>query len=372
MLELESRSWVWGALWVALAAACGGEEAGEPLGPLPDPRTYALDGDGPFAVGYRTLEVSYTSPAGPRELLVHLWYPTEQPGGEHPVYSGLFPDEASFVDAPRARPAYDGRFPLLVHSHGHLGFAGNSADIMRHFATHGWLAVAPDHTDNTLSMNIEPRPTRHFFERPLDIRASLDAVQALPASDPLAGLGDVARVAMTGHSFGTYTTWVSGGAAFDLAALEAACEGGELPSGECTSDELAVFAEQDLSEPRVTVVIPMAGGARDELFGAAGYDAVDVPVLLMTGSEDEVGAAALFDRVSDAVDMTWVDIAGGCHQLFGLGGCELLDDGRGFPIVNAYVLAFARRYVLGDEHPDVVAVVEGTELVADEVTFERK
>lgn len=359
-----------GILFVLAGVACdGGEET--TLDPLPDPLSYAVGEEGPFAVGYRTIDASYTSPAGPRELLVHIWYPTESPAGENPAYAGLFPDDAAFIDAALARPAYDGHFPVLVHSHGHLGFAGNSADIMRHFASHGWVAVAPDHTDNTLSMNIEPRPTRHFFERPLDIRASLDAVENLPAGDPLAGFCDTEHVAMTGHSFGTYTTWVSGGAAFDLAAIQAACDAGEVPSGGCTADEIAVFAE-DLSEPRVKVAIPMAGGAREQFFGDSGYDAVGVPFVLMTGTDDDVGAAEVFDGIAASVDFTWIDVTGGCHQLFGLGGCELIGDDEGFAIVNAYTLAFARRYALEDGDAEVAAIVDGSRVVSEKVSFQKK
>src|SRR5690606_30061117 len=102
------------------------------------------------------------------------------------------------------------------------------ADIMRHFASHGWVAIAPDHTDNLLGSAVEPRPLRHYYERPLDIRATLDALEQLAPEDPLAGLADLTQVAMTGHSFGVYTTWASGGATYDLAALQAACDADEL------------------------------------------------------------------------------------------------------------------------------------------------
>ena len=325
--------------------------------PVPEPQAAAVDAMGPYGVGYRSLPVTYTSPAGERSFVLHIWYPTEEPSGDNPSYLGVFLDDASFVDAPLGRSAYD-RFPVLVHSHGHMGFGGNSAFIMRHFASHGWVALAPDHTDNTLADAVEPRPTRHFYERPLDIRQSLDTLDGLAPPDPLAGATDTSRVIMTGHSFGTYTAWASAGAAFDTAAIDDACANGGLPSGMCSDADKAAFMT-DLSEPRVAVAVPMAGGTRDELFGATGYDAVTVPVLLMTGSEDDVGAQALFDRLDPSVDMRWVDMAGGCHQLFGLGGCANLPDAEGQPLVNGYVLAYARHFVLGDEADDVMARVNG-------------
>src|SRR5690606_18326942 len=117
---IQVRKRALGILVVAVAAiACDDGDETTPLGPLPDPLTYPVGEDGPFAVGYRTVDGSYTSPAGARELLVHVWYPTEAPAGESPSYAGLFPDDEAFSDAALARPAYDGHFPVLVHSHGH-------------------------------------------------------------------------------------------------------------------------------------------------------------------------------------------------------------------------------------------------------------
>jgi len=358
-------------LLVAATAACGGDETSPPQEePLPDPLTYPVSETGPFQVGHRMIAVSYESPVtGTRTLEVNLWYPTSDTEGPAPTYSMLFDDEDVIADASTLPPAYEGGYPVLVHSHGHRGYGGNSSDLMRHFASHGWLVIAPEHKDNTLLNAIEPRPFYHYYQRPLDIRACLDALENLPDDDPVAGKVDMSNVAMTGHSFGTYTTWAVAGAAYDVDAIQAACDAGELEV-DCPPDELAVF-ETDLSDPRVEVAIPMAGGARDNFFGEDGYDAVTIPMLLMTGSDDEVGAQELFDRVT-SVDLTWVEIAGGCHQIFGFGDCPNIANEVGFPIVNTYALAFARRYALDDDDPTVVGIVEGTETVAPEATFQSK
>lgn len=337
---------------------------------MPDPLTYPVDETGPFAVGHRLIDVSYESPVtGTRTLEVNLWYPTGDTEGTPPTYSMIFDDDDVFSDASTLPPAYPGGYPVLVHSHGHRGYGGNSSDLMRHFASHGWLVVAPEHKDNTLLGGIDPRPFHHYYQRPLDIRACLDALEDLPADDPVAGKIDMSQVAMTGHSFGTYTAWAVAGASFDVDAIQAACDSGELEV-ECPPDEMAVF-ETDLSDPRVEVAVPMAGGGRDAFFGTDGYDAATIPMLLMTGSEDEVGAQELFDGIG-SVDLTWVDVAGGCHQLYGYGDCPNLPNEIGFPIVNTYVLAFARRYALDDDDSAVEAIVEGTDTVAPEVTFQAK
>ncbi|MSP24114.1 MAG: hypothetical protein EXR75_02900 [Myxococcales bacterium] len=358
----------------AQTSACGGnEEPGPTLGPVPDPLSYDVAADGPFAAGYRTLTTSYESPGGlgARTLTLNIWYPSEEAGGPTPVYSKLFGDDDVYVDAPLARPAFESGAPVLVHSHGFRGYGGNSSELMRHFATHGWVAIAPDHRDNTLLDAVDPLPLYHHFQRPLDIRAALDALATLAPNDPLAGAVDLEHVAMSGHSFGTFTAWASAGATFARASIEAACETGELARAGCTDALIDVFTTE-LAEPRLRAAIPMAGGARDHFFGADGYDTAKIPILLMTGTDDDVGAASLFDKVSADVELTWVDIEGGCHQLFGFGGCKNIDDAVGFPIVNATALAFARFHVLGDDDAHVAAIVGGTETVSELLHYKSK
>ncbi len=355
-------------------------DADDPDVPLPEPLTWPVGEAGPYRVGYRTMQVTY-DPAGapaPRTVKLHLWYPTLDETGEGARYLGLFPDDDSFVDASLAPPeaGYGDRYPVHVHSHGHMGFAGSSASLMRHFATHGWVVAAPDHTGNTLADALNPRPTWMYFVRGLDISASLDHLAALPAdgdaADPLAGQLALDAVVMSGHSYGGYTTFAVAGAAFDMARLQADCAAGQGPGGApCSDDELAVFAA-GTRDPRVVAAIPMAAGNR-AMFGDAGYAAVQAPILMMTGAAD--------DSVKNLGegDPTWaaltgpalrVDIAGGCHQVFALGGCDAISDAEGFGIVNHYALGFARRHVLGD--PTVDALLSGDVQVSPAVSFSAK
>jgi predicted dienelactone hydrolase len=320
-----------------------------------------VDAAGPFRVGYRSFEHRYT-PAGlseERAITLHIWYPTEATSGKHPTYNGFFPDEEALENAPAAGPL-DASYPVHVHSHGHQGFGGTSAFLMRRFASHGWVAIAPDHVGDLLGAHGDSGTIAHYIKRPGDISASLDALAALPANDPLARV-DVSRVIMSGHSRGCHTVWSVVGASFDPDA------GGLDPA---TPAELAVFA-QGFRDPRVVAAIPMAGTYSRDWFGVDGYKAASVPMLALTGSEDNAASARFrFDNLPGA-DLTWVELAGGCHQTFALGFCDTLQTEEGFGIVDAYAMAFARVTLLGDTDAKSLGILEGTTEVSAKATLHR-
>lgn len=320
-----------------------------------------VDGPGPFHVGYRSFEHRYT-PVGlseERVITVHVWYPTQATSGDHPTYNGLVLDEESIVNAPAA-PPLDATYPVHVHSHGHQGFGATSAFLMRRFASHGWVAVAPDHVGDLLGSHADSETIAHYIKRPGDISAALDAMAALPANDPLARV-DVSRVIMSGHSRGCHTVWSVAGATFDPDAggLDAA-----------TPAELAVFA-QGFRDPRVIAAIPMAGTYSADWFGVDGYRAVSIPMLALTGSDDNASAARYrFDTLPGA-DLTWVELAGGCHQTFALGFCDTLATEEGFGIVDTYAMAFARVQLLGDTDAKSLGILAGTTVVSTKATLHR-
>lgn len=366
---------VLGLLALSTFAAGCAEESTTPPDETVDPMSWSIKEAGPYACGHRVVDLVYTNSLGTeRTVPLHLWYPSNTAEGEHPKYRALFEDEYAWEDVPLAQSAYKGGFPILVHSHGYKGFAGNSHRMMCTFASHGYVAAAPEHVGNTIGDTPDPMPLSVYYNRLLDIRAALDWLAETPSEDPLAGKTDLTHVAMSGHSFGTYTAWGVAGATFDVAAVQADCDSGKVSP--CTAEEIALF-EGDLSESRAKLVIPMAGG-KNGFYGQSGLNSAKVPVLLMTGSLDDVGAAKLFDEVSQ-VNLTWVDVEGGCHQLFGLGnnvladsGCQVLADEDGFALVHPWELAFVRYHLFGDKTAEVVNLVEGVESISPLVTMKHK
>lgn len=337
------------ALLVALVG-CGDDD------PI-DPASLSALEPGPFEVGYRTWEITYAAPGGvgERTIPVHVWFPATEAGTITPRYEVIVRDDDVYSDVEPAPPVHEGGYPVHVYSHGHLGFGGTSADLMRYYATHGWVCIAPDHIGNTLSTGIDPRETSIYFLRGTDVSAALDALEALPADDPLSA-ARTERVVMSGHSFGVHSTWAIAGA--DFTNARARCDAGEVPSGECTEDEIATF-EAGVRDERVVAVIPMAGSIDRNWFGPTGHASVDIPVLSMSGTLDPVGADTQFAETPE-LDHTWVLLENGCHSAFSLGGCDQIENDDAFHVVNSYALAFGRAHVTGDLLPEERGVLDGT------------
>lgn len=341
-----------------LLIGCSGDKdtaTSDPAPPGVDWRSLDAQEAGPFSVGHRTLEHTYTAFEGdkPRTITVDVWYPTEDSSGDDAIYA-YGSDALAFEDAAPAAPIHDGGYPVHLHSHGFQGWGATSSFMMRHFASHGWVAVAPNHVGNLLADHEDPLYTAHYIHKLRDLQESLDI---LPDA-ALAGEPRLDAVVLSGHSFGaSYSTWGGAGARFD--AVEETCANESMPAGGCTAAELAAFTSGTLQDDRVAAIIPMAGTVRQSFFGETGYEAVTEPVLFMSGTEDGPDSSQEQWETATQAQMLWTSLEGGCHQSFALGQCSTLDVELGYTIVNTYALAFARKHILGDDTYD--SLLDATE-----------
>jgi predicted dienelactone hydrolase len=361
------------ALMVALSIpACGGDEGGFKF----DPAAHSPGERGPFNAGYRVVETTYTTPSGEsRTVPVHLWYPTRVDGAGYstPTYGGiLIRDPESFIDAPPAEPAHEGgRYPVLVYSHGHQGLEGGHHRLMKHLASQGWLGVAVGHVGNRLFDEADHTviPLDQFIWRATDVSAALDALDSLPEGDPLAGRAETSRVVLTGHSRGTYSAWAVAGAPFDTAFIAEACEGGEHFGGGCTEANVAAF-DEGFADARVVAIVPTAGGGHAEMFGGFENMTTALPVLYMTAEGDAHQGAPLFESVPASVDLLWVELSGGCHEIFNTGfGCVEDVEAYGDAAFFGYATAFSRRHVLGEASEEILGILDGSVEVRPEATL---
>ncbi|NCG21290.1 MAG: hypothetical protein GWP91_19960 [Rhodobacterales bacterium] len=344
------------SLTLILVLACGGDTAptdsAASTASTIDPLSWPVNASGAFNVGYQTWEVTYEPLAGEsRTVALNVWYPTDDTEGSAANYLGIAPDDQVFVDATPASPAYDQGYPVHAHSHGHMGWGATSANTARYFASHGWLYVSPNHTENTLLDNVDPAPQGAFYHRPLDVRAVIDAIQDLPADHVLAGLADTSKVLITGHSRGVPTVWSLMGADFDPAKSEDYCAG-------CSADQLALF-ESGVQETRAVAAITLDGGFPSDWMTADGQDSVSVPLMDMSAEEGHTTHQDQWDRFT-GLDYSWLEVVDACHQTFALGGCTELSDEEGFHMVNTYALALGRSAVLNDTDDQVLGLLDGS------------
>lgn len=341
---------------------------------IPDP--FAL---GPYGIGQVTFEdaeaLRYTSELDGVERTLRLvaWYPTDETRGESP----LFQREDVFLDASLSNTSTT--YPVLLYSHGTKGFAEDSYMLMERYASHGFIVVALDHMGDTTVNRNDQRPTEMYAWRSLDISAIIDWLSAPDAQHIFSGKTD-GRFALTGHSYGGYTTFLSAGAAFSDAAFEDCRQG--VSNAFCSSmtPEYESRMREGFRDPRLKAVMPIAAGNSYEL-GPDGVAEIEIPTMMVTGGLDkncsEERHGDPYWAALDGVEDVRVQLTTAGHHTFTL-TCEFFADlGRddngctdanidpelGQNLTAAYVLSFAWKHLDGSSAYD--SILSG-ETVLDE------
>jgi len=164
--------------------------------------------------------------------------------------------------------------PVVLFSHGLGGSRQGNAYMGEHWAARGYVTVFPQHVGSDTSVWKDKSPAeamramrtaanaQNFTLRVEDIHRTLDALERWnddPAS-PLHGRLDLAHIGMSGHSFGAVTTQAVSGQAF--------------PLGSAVRDR------------RISAAIMYSPSPARGAGGANAFAGVDIPWLLMTGTED--------------------------------------------------------------------------------------
>ena len=333
--------------------ATEGDNAATPLQTAIEP--------GPYNIGHRAVEAKYDDPLGQAvSVPVDIWYPTEDTDGVAAAYLGTIKDDAAWSDATLASPAHRDGHPVLVFSHGSNLYGASSAFLMRHFASHGWIAVAPTHVGNTITDLDDGdcdtdaygcRTQAVWLQRPLNTMAALEQVAAALGDSP-----EVDSVVLAGFSYGAYDTWARAGGAIDRESVSSACDSGGI-SGGCTDAGITAMS-RDFFDERISAIIPMAG-AHAYPFGATGLDGITIPGLMMSGTLDADDPGWVWEH-SVNTPLTWLSIEGACHGLWSFGGCAEVDTSEGHQAIASYALAFARAHLLNDASEETLGLLDGS------------
>jgi predicted dienelactone hydrolase len=169
---------------------------------------------GPYDVGVTTITIDTDTD---RPLTLDVWFPVDDTGdaplNQYTLIPGVYYESPVAVAGAELAVA-EGSFPLVVYSHGSGGLRYIASYYTEAIASHGYVVAAPDHTGNTAAdrlLGAEAEFDVTALNRPNDVVATIDAMLD-PSNVGLAGSIDSESIAVTGHSFGGFTSLaVTGG-----------------------------------------------------------------------------------------------------------------------------------------------------------------
>ena len=193
---------------------------------------------GPYDVGVLTVEVEPGRSA-------EVWYPAE-PGSAGdtapasyrlrqalpPGLQELLPaavDPVFTTEAVTGLPAADGRFPLVLFSHGFASFRTQSSFLTTHLASWGFVVISPDYIERGLgglsaSPGVANRPEPDLVEMTVAAARALDT-----GTGQLAGRIDTSRLFPIGHSAGGWSSTRLAGERTDVSSWISISFGVSLP-----------------------------------------------------------------------------------------------------------------------------------------------
>lgn len=328
------------ALLFTLLLAAPGCAASKPTAPYP------LGEAGIYTVGYTQLSALDESRDG-REISLTFWYPAvkseEEGSGSRPEVKEALPDASG---AP---------YPVILSS------TKTARILAHHVVPYGFVWVSVDNIDYWMEYNAQ------MVNQPRDLLFALEQAASNPP-ELLDGIIDASRAGVTGYSFDGYNAWALSGARIDPDFYRSQCANPALVDpalaegleewGYCALAEagkwetFAVAAGdfsaagsdglwQPFSDPRIQAAMPMAGDGW-LVFGERGLAAVQMPILTLVASEDELyGEEALIYNHLGSADKTFITFKGLDHMM-------ILDE-EAIPRIAHFCVAFFGYHLQGNQ-----------------------
>jgi dienelactone hydrolase len=309
-----------------------------------------------------------------REMMVRVWYPAQIMAGgklaplmEHPPFPyshlSLVKTHAN-LDAPvsNAQSAY----PVLIFSHGHVGFTEQNLTLMEELASHGYIVCSMTHTYHTIVTTFldgrvvpadaalandllrgkSPPPAvnaEHLRIWTEDTRFLIDKLERIQAGDRaslLVGKLDMNRLGIFGQSFGGVT-------AVKVCMVDDRCQAGISLDSALPSDYAGSAPDSLLKQPFMFMLNEVAGHYRSSILGLLKNTAYGLTVQ---------GTTHL-----DYTDLfLYTPVLKFTHVLGPIEGDRMVK------IINTYTVAFWDEYLKGEISP----LLDGLSPDFPEVTIE--
>lgn len=208
-------------------------------------------------------------------------------------------------------PIGPGPFPVIIFSHGAGSSKDCCSDLVRHWASHGYLTLQPAHADAVQSQrqptSLRPGgPGRQDWmsnasaweNRARDVSFVIDSLAEIESLVPaLDKKLDSKRIGVSGHSLGAYTALLIGGATVDTPASKGA----------------------SFADLRVRAILVLSGQGRGQQgLTENSWGQLGRPMMAMTGSRDRGASGQDPDWRKEPFDLSppgdkyhvWIEGAG--------------------------------------------------------------
>jgi predicted dienelactone hydrolase len=195
-------------------------------------------------------------------------------------------EEASLDDPARNKklalkityPKKDGKFPVIVFSHGAGGSKDSYGPLISFWVSHGYVCIQPTHADSLRLRHEQGEKITEllrasdlqqgWIDRILDLKLVMDSLPKLEANYPeLAGKMDKTKIGVGGHSFGAMTSEIMCGAQ----VADPKVDGKTIHDGRA----------------RAVLLLSPAGIEDQPKLTRDSWNGMRIPMMVMTGTNDK-------------------------------------------------------------------------------------
>jgi len=235
-----------------------------------------------------------------RPLTVQMWYPAYPGATGNKKLRAFLRDAENEVElhgqaASHAAPVVNGGpFPLIIVSHGYPGNRMLMSHLAENIASKGYVVASIDHTDSTyrtqaaFGSTLRNRSLDHIF-----VLNEMDRLNDDSASF-LSGMIDTSNTALIGYSMGGYGSLITAGGGVTEASVGFAFS---PPFNTLGIHESGSASHNALPDERIKTAIGIAPWGRNSgFFSADTLQGVQIPILLIAGSVDDVSGYEIGTR----------------------------------------------------------------------------